>query len=364
MTAPSNFDVRMEVRSWISDNWNPEMSLVEWRGRLADSGWACPSWPSAWFGCGLPSEMDQVVRVELEQAGAPGRPVGRGMDLAAPTILRHGSDEMKRRLLRPILTGESTWCQLFSEPGSGSDLAGLTTRAQLVGNEFLVTGQKVWNTNADLANYGMLLARTDWGVPKHQGITCLALPMQQSGVEVRPLRQMNGHASFNEVFLTDARVPADHIIGEINGGWAPALTMLAQERSASRSLRPCLEDGSRSRAVREAQEELARYNKTYEWYPQRAGRPDLVLEMARQKDGGDRAVRQAVAKVVTLQRIIEWTAARAEAAPALGRPVGPEGSLGKLNAGRLARVCRRPHASERPRGDVARSGQYRRRDGR
>src|SRR5262249_56685794 len=131
-----------------------------------------------WQGRGLPAWADAVVADELEQAGAVGPPPGSAMLLAAPTILAHGSDEVKRRFLAPIVTGEHTWCQLFSEPGSGSDLAGLTTRADRDGDEFVISGQKVWNTSARHASYGLLLARTNWEVPKHQGITCFAFPMQ------------------------------------------------------------------------------------------------------------------------------------------------------------------------------------------
>ena len=163
------------------------------------------------------------------------------MALAAPTILAHGSDELKRLLLAGIVTGEDTWCQLFSEPGSGSDLAGLTTSAYLDGDEWVVNGQKLWSTSAHHADHGMLLARTDWDVPKHAGISWFALPMHQPGVEARPLRQMNGHASFNEVFLTDARVPVDHVVGRPGDGWTVARTTLAHERGlrvdATRPLR-------------------------------------------------------------------------------------------------------------------------------
>src|SRR5215469_4378418 len=143
--------------------------------------------------------------------------LGRG--LAAPVLLSHGSEELRRRFIRPTVTGEITWCQLFSEPGAGSDLAGLATRAERDGELWRVTGQKVWSTGAATADYGLLLARTDAGVPKHRGITCFVLPMRQAGVEVRPLRQMNGHASFNEVFLDLAEVPAGHVIGDPGGGW-------------------------------------------------------------------------------------------------------------------------------------------------
>jgi alkylation response protein AidB-like acyl-CoA dehydrogenase len=164
--------------------------------------------------------------------------VGSGTWLAAPTILAHGSDELRDRLLAPILTGEQTWCQLFSEPGAGSDLAGLSTSAVLDGDSWVINGQKVWNTSAHHADMGMLLARTDASIPKHQGNTYFVLPMHQPGVEVRQLRQMNFHASFNEVFLTDARVPCDNVIGEVGAGWAAALTTLAYERRFSALRRP------------------------------------------------------------------------------------------------------------------------------
>ncbi|MER3453499.1 MAG: acyl-CoA dehydrogenase, partial [Acidimicrobiia bacterium] len=150
---------------------------------------------------------------ELRAVGAPGPAIGVGTGLVAPTLLVHGPEDLCRRFLRPILTGAHRWCQLFSEPGAGSDLASLATRAERDGNGWVVNGQKVWSSGAAQADFGLLLARTDRDAPKHAGITCFVLPMRQPGVEVRPLRQMNGHASFNEVFLTDARVPADHVVG-------------------------------------------------------------------------------------------------------------------------------------------------------
>ncbi|MEZ5234928.1 MAG: acyl-CoA dehydrogenase family protein [Acidimicrobiales bacterium] len=155
---------------------------------------------------------------------------GVGMSLAAPTILTHGSDDVKSRFLRATLTGEYKWCQLFSEPGSGSDLAGLTTKAELDGDEWVITGQKVWNSGAHKAAYGILLARTNWDVPKHKGISFFAIDMRQPGIEVRPLRQANGYSTFNEVFLDEARVPAANIVGDRDNGWAIALTTLMHER--------------------------------------------------------------------------------------------------------------------------------------
>jgi alkylation response protein AidB-like acyl-CoA dehydrogenase len=339
-TSPSRSspdEVRAEVVAWLAEAWDADLALVEWRRRLAASGWAAPSWPAEWYGRGLPRWADDVVTAAFADVGAVGTPLGGGMGLAAPTLLAHASDDLKRRRLPGILTGEETWCQLFSEPGSGSDLAGLTTRADRDGDEWVVNGQKVWTTSAHHADFGMLLARTDWDVPKHKGITYFAFPMRQPGVEVRRLRQMNGHASFNEVFLTDARVAAVDVVGAPGEGWRAALTTLSHERGfATLRRRPIDRAGGRARA--EAAAEADEHFKTYEWYPQRAGRPDLLAERAAATGrGGDPLVRQRIAAVTSMQRAQHWTMKRAEAARALGRPPGAEGSLGKLAASEVAR---------------------------
>jgi alkylation response protein AidB-like acyl-CoA dehydrogenase len=335
---------RLEVHAWVATHWDPELTLREWRQRLLDGGWAAPSWPSEWFGRGLPPAADTIVAEELAAAGAVGPPLGAGTGLAAPTLLAHGADRLKRELLPSILTGEHTWCQLFSEPGSGSDLAGLTTRAERDGDEWIVNGQKLWSTSAHHADYGMLLARTDWDVPKHHGITYFVLPMRQSGVEARPVRQMNGHASFNEVFLTDARVPGGNVVGEPGEGWRAALTTLAHERGFATVRRRRL-DPTGGRAVREAAAEQDAYFATYSWYPQRAGRPDLVPEVARLTGrAGDVVARQRIAALISRQRAHEWTARRAQASRAAGRAPGPEGSLGKLAASDVARAAAATHA--------------------
>ena len=249
---------------------------------LLESGWACPTWPVGVVRPGPAVVADHVVAEELARGSARVGTAGRRRHgvWPAPTILEHGSDDLKRRLLRPIVTGEHTWCQLFSEPGSGSDLAGLTTRAERDGDEWVVNGQKVWNTSAHHADYGMLLARTDWDVPKHRGITYFALPMHQPGVEVRPLRQMNGYASFNEVFLTDARVPVANVVGEVGDGWTVALTTLAHERRLAPAACPAGRRQGVAPAVRprRPRPRPPSYFATYVWYPQRAGRPDLVAE--------------------------------------------------------------------------------------
>ncbi len=338
--------VEKDVRAWLERHWDPDLSLTEWRRLLVDAGWACPTWPVEWYGRGLPPSAEQVVTEEIRRAGAVGPPLGAGMGLAAPTILAHGSDDLKRRLLHRTATGEDTWCQLFSEPSNGSDLAGLTTRADIDGDEWVVNGQKVWSTSAHHADYGMLLARTDWDLPKHKGITYFALPMHQPGVEVRPLRQMNGHASFSEVFLTDARVPATNVVGHRGDGWRGALTTLAHERRFGAVRGPQLDrNGSHGRAVQEAAAEAEEYFKTYQWYPQRAGRVDLLVEAARATGKtGDPVARQRIARVLSLQRAHQWTALRAEAARALGRPPGAEGSLGKLGLSDVARAAAEVHA--------------------
>ena len=343
-SAPTTESIRDEVRAWLRDSWDPDLSLVEWRRRLADAGWGAPSWPEVWHGRGLPAWADDVVAREIRAAGAVGAPTGGvSMGLAAPTILEHGPDSLRSRFLLPILTGDETWCQLFSEPGAGSDLAGLTTKAELDGDEWVISGQKVWNTSAHHADFGLLLARSDWDAPKHRGITYFVLPMRQAGVTVRPLRQMNGHASFNEVFLDDARVPADFVVGEPGMGWSVARTTLAHERRFS-SARGAAMGAGKGRALDEARTESAENFAPYVWYPQRAGRVDLLLDRARATGtASDAVVRQQIAAVTAMHRASGWTADRARANRAAGRPPGAEGSIGKLALSAVARAAASVH---------------------
>jgi alkylation response protein AidB-like acyl-CoA dehydrogenase len=337
-------ELRAELAAWVGEHWDPDRPLRDWRELLLEGGWAMPSWPPRWHGRGLPGWADELAAAELVRLGAVGAPVGSGTWLAAPTILAHGPDELRDRLLPPILTGAQTWCQLFSEPGAGSDLAGLSTTAVLDGDSWVVNGQKVWNTSAHHADMGMLLARTDSSVPKHQGITYFALPMRQPGVEVRQLRQMNFHASFNEVFLTDARVPRENVIGAVGHGWAAALTTLSYERRFAALQRPGYAT-TPGRALAEARAEADRHFATYSWYPQRAGRPDLVVEHARAAGvADDPVIRQAIARLVTLHRVSLWTAERTRQARARGARPGAEGSIGKLAASNVARESARVHS--------------------
>ncbi len=344
--TPGGSTALAELRAWLDANWDPDMGLGEWRALLADSGWGCPWFPTGWCGRSLPAELADAVGRHFAGVGAPGVPDSVGIHLAAPTILEHGSDDMKERFIRPTVTGEAVWCQLFSEPGAGSDLAGLTTRAELDGDQWVVNGQKVWNTAAAQADFGLLLARTDWDAPKHRGITYLVLPMRQTGVEVRPLRQMNGHATFNEVFLDDARVPAQNVVGERGRGWAAALTTLAHERRLTPVRAPSSSKAdTSSRALREAVAEREAASEPHKWYPQRAGRVDLVVERARATGRSmDPVVRQEIARLMGLAWSAGWTSRRAAAARALGRSPGPEGSLGKLSSSNIARAASRVHA--------------------
>ncbi|GAA1503167.1 acyl-CoA dehydrogenase family protein [Dactylosporangium maewongense] len=200
-----------------------------------DAGLAWVQFPEGLGGLGLPREEQAAVEDVFAAAGAPDnnpRRIGIGLGMAAPTILRHGTDEQRRRWLRPLWTGEEVWCQLFSEPGAGSDLAGLGTRAVRDGDGWVVDGQKVWTSMAHEARWAILIARTDPAVPKHQGITYFVLDMTAPGVEVRPLRQATGEAEFNEVFLTGVRIPDTDRLGAVGEGWAVAQTTLMNERVA------------------------------------------------------------------------------------------------------------------------------------
>ena len=337
--------LRAEVRAWLEANWDPEADLVAWRNKLADSGWGMPVWPRDWYGRDLPQALAPVVDEEFARIDAVGVAKTGIRLLAGWTLLEHGSDPQKERYLRRVLTGEDVWCQLFSEPGSGSDLAGATTRADLDGESWVVNGQKVWTTSAHHADYGLLLARTDWDVPKHQGLSYFVIDMRQPGVEVRPLRQMNGHASFNQVFFTDALVPAENLVSKVGNGWQVALTTLMYERrgiSGSRALPRT--DPPPGQIYAQEREETLTALEPYKWYPQRAGRVDLVEERAIVPgDDVDPAVRQEVAKLLILSRTAEWTARRARAAQEQGRPQGPEGSLGKLAGSNVARQASLVH---------------------
>ncbi len=230
-TLRTEADPTEELRDWLTDSWDPDLTVAAWWERLGLAGWAAPILPRDKYGRDL-SRGDAIrVGQTIAEFGALGAPAGLGLALAAPTIATHGTPEQVERYIRDIVTGQRGWCQLFSEPGAGSDLAGLSTRAVRDGEVWMVNGQKVWTSGGHFADLGMLLARTDPTVPKHQGITWFAFDMHQPGVEVRPLREMTGNTMFSEVFFTDAIVSDDARIGAANDGWAVAQTTLLYERS-------------------------------------------------------------------------------------------------------------------------------------
>jgi alkylation response protein AidB-like acyl-CoA dehydrogenase len=220
-----------DVRSWLKDNWDPDLTVGEWWERLGLAGWSAPGLPENAYGKGISRADAVAVAGEITAFGALGAPAGLGLLLAAPTIATHGTPEQIDLYVKEIVTGQKAWCQLFSEPQAGSDLAGLQTKAVKDGDEWIINGQKVWTSGGQYADMGMLLARTNPEVPKHQGISWFAFDMIQDGVDVRPLREMTGHALFNEVFLTDARVADAALIGGVNNGWAAANTTLMNERA-------------------------------------------------------------------------------------------------------------------------------------
>jgi alkylation response protein AidB-like acyl-CoA dehydrogenase len=231
-TTITSADPENDVRNWLDENWDPDLTVADWWERLALAGWSAPTLPVESYGRGISRSDAVAVAKAINDYGALNAPAGLGLLLAAPTISTHGTREQIDHFVREIVTGQKAWCQLFSEPGAGSDLAGLTTRADRDGDEWIINGQKVWTSLGQSADMGMLIARTSPDAPKHQGITWMAIDMHQSEVEIRPLIEMTGHAMFNEVFMTDARVHNDAVIGGEGKGWAAANTTLQNERSA------------------------------------------------------------------------------------------------------------------------------------
>jgi alkylation response protein AidB-like acyl-CoA dehydrogenase len=345
MNEPTESSVRAEVRAWLEANWNADYGLIEWRNKLIDSGWGAPHWPKEWHGRGLPVAFNTIVDEEFARIGAVGVAKAGIRTLAAATILAHGTDFHKQKFLRRILTGEDTWCQLFSEPGSGSDMAGAVTRAERLGNKWVINGQKVWTTSAHKAHWGLLLARANWDVTKHKGLAYFVLDMKQPGVQVHPLKQMNGHASFNQVFMTDAVVEPEFMVCDVGDGWTVATTTLMHERRGADGLRSwATASGRQGRIYDEERAEIATTMEPYRWYPQRAGRVDLVMERARATGKiADPVVRQEIARLLMMSKAAEWTARRARAAQEQGKPQGPEGSLGKLVSSHVARQAARVH---------------------
>ena len=305
MTDPTALiDERLE--QLLSKADPSKVSQEEFRGVQYDLGLAWVHFPEGRGGLGLPPGLQRRVDDRLRDAGA--KPAGSrhffGLAMAGPVIATHGTDELQDRMLRRTFTGEDAWCQLFSEPGAGSDLAGLACRAVRDGDEWVITGQKVWNTLAHIADRGMLVARTDPDAPKHKGLTYFGLDMHAPGVEVRPLRQITGEAEFNEVYITEVRVPDSDRIGEVGEGWRVAMTTLMNERTTigGGSGGPERGSGAIAEAVRIWQEETPVH---------------------------EPAARDRLVKLWIEAEALRLTNIRASQNRKAGNP-GPEGSIAKL----------------------------------
>ena len=306
----SEIDIRELTRRLVAEVPPGDVDQFTFRGEQFDRGLALVQFPEGLGGLGLESRrLQTVVDEELRAAGVSYHdlninPIGIGM--GAPVVLTYASGEQKKRLLRPMYTGEEIWCQLFSEPGAGSDVAGLSTRAVRDGDEWIVNGQKVWTTLAHVSRWGMLVARTDPEQPKHKGMAYFLLDMEEEGVEVRPLHQITGEAEFNEVFFDDVRIPHDRVFGEVGNGWSAAVTTLMNERVA-------LGGG----------------------VPRKGTGPigDLVRLWKERKDSLDAATmpvaRDRVTELWCRAEALRLTNWRARDGSKSGNP-GPEGSVGKL----------------------------------
>jgi alkylation response protein AidB-like acyl-CoA dehydrogenase len=315
MAVITEESVRDEVRAWLADQWDPDLTVAEWWDRLMQSGYAAPTWPEEDYGRGYGRRQAMIVNEELGRAGAPGAPAGLGFLLAGPTIVAHATREQKDVWLPRILNGQDAWCQLFSEPGAGSDLAGLQCKAEKDGDEWVITGQKVWTSTAQLCNLGMLVARTDPDAPKHAGLTYFCIDMDQPGVETRPLREMTGRAMFNEVFLDGARVPDWNVIGGLGNGWAVTNTTLMAERAglgsggsgAAGSAFPGPKAGQLGLRVGD----VAGQVRTGGTGGGGGGMAQNLIKLAREVDRiDDPIVRQGIARLYSLQQIGKYSLLR------------------------------------------------------
>lgn len=309
---------RAEVRDWLGENLpaGQEDSIREtfagderdtfmrdWEAKLRDAGYIGIAWPKEYGGRGLSTLELLVFNEEMVKARAPQRLNFFGEGLVGPTIMQWGTEDQKTEFLPKILSGEHVWCQGFSEPNAGSDLASLAAKAELDGDEWVITGQKVWTTVAQYANWCFVLARTDLNVKKHEGISYLLVPMDQPGIEVRPLRQMTGDSEFNEVFFDEARCPAENVIGGVNNGWKVAMTTLGFERG-----------GSVTTSYLRFSRELRRVI-------------EIAQEFGKTKDP---LVRQRLASHFTEVEIMRYSGYRTLTSVLSGKPPGPESSISKL----------------------------------
>ncbi|HVV07647.1 acyl-CoA dehydrogenase family protein [Amycolatopsis sp.] len=312
-------DFRARAREWLAANVpaadenrsadEAAATAKRFQAALYDAGFAGITWPAEFGGQGLGMAELQAFNDEAAAFDLPSGLFMIGMGMCGPTVVDLGTPEQKSRYLRPLLRGEEVWCQLFSEPGAGSDVAGLQTRAVRDGDGWLINGQKVWTTGAQFSDFGALLARTDPDLPKHQGLTMFIVDMHAPGVTVRPLKDMTGRAPFNEIYFDNVRVPADAILGEENAGWLAAVTMLGHERV------------SIGGGVRRRYDPLGYRN---------------LVAMARERGRlADPVVRRELAKLYTEERALSLFNARLRQEADAGSPPGARGSVAKLAGARL-----------------------------
>jgi alkylation response protein AidB-like acyl-CoA dehydrogenase len=342
-----------ELRTWLSENWDPELTVEQWWQLLGLAGWSAPGLPTHAYGKALSRNDSVRVQNEIADFGALGAPGGLGLLLAAPTIATHGTQEQIDLYVRDIVTGTKAWCQLFSEPGAGSDLAGLTCKADLDGDQWTINGQKVWTSFGSVADLGMLIARTDPEQPKHQGITWFSMDMHQSEVDVRPLVEMTGHALFNEVFLSDAHVGNDAIIGGRGNGWAVANTTLMHERSGLGSGGGSAGGGAatpgtiggflskRAGDFASAPRKKRSASSGASASPLGGGGAKLMIDLA--KGNGaiqDPTIRQDLMKLHTLGELGKFNNLRLKAAKKAGQDIPGFGNLSKLAMSDIMRLTR------------------------
>ena len=316
--TPEDQAYRRQVRQWLADNLpekRPE-TLEErraWHQKLYEAGFIGMGFPKRYGGQEARPMEQAIVGEELARANAPASLNGLAISIVAPTLIHHGTEEQKERYVQKILSAEEIWCQLYSEPNSGSDLASLQCRAEIDGDEFVINGQKIWTSGAYQSDYGLMLARTDRNAPKHQGISNIIIDMHQPGVEVRPLKQISGSSEFCEVFFSDVRRNADNLIGEMNAGWHIAQTTLGYERGGNTL--------SRVARMQEQFERLVEVCKTLE----RDGKP--LIE--------DPTVRQKLGQIYSEIEALRYASLRILSRLEKGQRPGPESSVAKLHYSEL-----------------------------
>jgi alkylation response protein AidB-like acyl-CoA dehydrogenase len=342
-------DTLAELDAWLDANWDNDLTVAEWWQRLGEAGWAAPALPVNAYGKGLSRSEAIAVGQHIVKHGAVAAPGGLGMMLAAPTIATHGTAQQIEQYVLPIVTGQQAWCQLFSEPGAGSDLAGLGCKAVRDGDEWVINGQKVWTSAGQIADMGMLIARSDPNVPKHQGITWFACPMRQPGIEVRPLREMTGRALFSEVFLSDARVADTAIIGGANKGWAVANTTLMFERSslgagghsAVAAASPGSIAGDLAKPVAGFAHQAGPSGGSGGGGAMAAGAGQLFSKMATESGAiNDAIVRQDLMRLHTLNEVGRMLSLRVKAEKAAGREITGAPNIAKLSMSEIMRQSR------------------------